>query len=187
MTNAATGAARDREAWQRLLAAADTHLPTAREVDVTGFDPRPDLDRRARWWGHRFATPVLPEVLAFGVALAGAEVDAWRADDPVVATRAFADRRFLFGDRLIHWVVPLTYAVGASEIRAEFLGLGDRLRPAPLLSGDEGIHPPGEDSFGLLEVALRVELGPPERWRNLQAAHPGTARLWRDLAVRAGF
>lgn len=186
MSGASDAAARDFSDWKRLLEQAENRLPAAREVNVTGFDPGEDLNRRGRWWSHRFPSDHLPDVLAFGVALAVAEGQAWDSDDPVVATRAFEDRRFLLSDRLIHWVVPLTFESGGeSVIRDVLLGLGDRLRVAPLLTGDEGIHPPGEDSFGSLESSLRVELGPPQRWVRLQESHPGTARLWRDLAIRA--
>jgi hypothetical protein len=185
VTPAAEGARRDGEVWSRMLALAEVILPDAREVDVTGFDPLDDLTRRGRWWSYRPHDATLPTVLAFGVALAEAECAAWKRDDPVVATRAFEDRRFLFGDRLIHWVVPLTYAGSdARELRETLLVVGDRLRPAPILTGDEGLHPPGEDSFG--PAPLTVRLGSPQRWELLAAAHPGTARLWRDLARRAG-
>lgn len=186
MSGALDAAARDLADWHRLLERAEAVLPDAREVTVTGFDPSEDLNRRGRWWSHRFPSDRLPDVLAFGVALATAEGDAWGSNDPVVATRAFEDRRFLLSDRVVHWLVPLTYATpGAESMRDGLLALGDRLRVAPLLTGDEGIHPPGEDSFGPRATVLGLELGPPERWIGLQVAHPGTARLWRDLAVRA--
>lgn len=187
MSAATDGARRDMDAWRRLLSLVEKGLPDAREAAVTGFDPRADLDRRGRWWGHRFGTGSLVEVVAFGVALATAETEAWAADDPVVATRAYEDRRFLFSDRVVHWVVPLTFVTeGTTRLREELLALGDRLRPAPLLTGDEGIHPPGEDSYGPRTSRLRVALGPAARWSELAGDHPGTARLWRDLAVRAG-
>lgn len=186
MSTAATGAERDRVDWSELLARVETTLAAAREVDVTGYDPIDDLQRRGRWWSHRFESDRLADVVAFGVALAEVEVRTWREDDPVVATRAFEDRRFLFSDRLVHWVVPFTFIVdGAETVRRELLEMGDRLRPAPLLTGDEGMHPPGEDSFGPLEVDLRVDLGEPQRWAELADSHPGTARLWRDLGRRA--
>ena len=186
MSGASDATARDLAAWRRLLDEADAVLPDARESTVTGFDPREDLNRRGRWWSHRFPSDRLPDVLAFGVALATAERAAWTSNDPVVATKAFEDRRFLLSDRLIHWLVPLTYVTAGTEsMRDGLLALGDRLRVAPLLTGDEGIHPPGEDSFGPVNTALRLDLGPPGRWTDLQGAHPGTARLWRDLAVRA--
>ena len=186
MSGASEAAARDLVAWHRLLDQADAVLPVAREWTVTGFDPYEDLNRRGRWWSHRFPSDRLPDVLAFGVALSAAEGGAWRSNDPVVATRAFEDRRFLLSDRLIHWVVPMTFVSGgADSIRDGLLALGDRLRVAPLLTGDEGLHPPGEDSFGPLASSLHLDLGPADRWIGLQRAHPGTARLWRDLAARA--
>ena len=187
MSRASDTAARDLADWQRLLELAEAAMPGVREEMVTGFDPIEDLDRRGRWWSHRFPSDRLADVLAFGVALAVAERDGWDTDDAVVATRAFEDRRFLLSDRLIHWVVPLTYVTtDADALRDGFLALGDRLRVAPLLTGDEGIHPPGEDSYGPLAMALRIDLGSPNRWLRLQRDHVGTARLWRDLALRAG-
>lgn len=186
MSDAVAGARRDLAAWRSLLRMVDDVLPTARELLVTGYDPSSDLDRRGRWWGYRFPSDLLSDAVAFGVALAAAEVDAWSAEDPVVATRAFEDRRFLFSDRLVHWVVPLTFVTaGAATLRKEMLDLGDRLRPAPLLTGDEGLHPPGEDSYGPPGMLLAIDLGPADRWTRLADAHQGTARLWRDLAVRA--
>lgn len=187
MSAALGGARRDLDEWRELLVQAEAALPDAREISVTGYDPLEDLNRRGRWWSHRFSSDRLPDVLAFGVALAQAEVDGWEAGDPVVATRAFEDRRFLFSDRVVHWVLPLTFASdGAEGIRERMLALGDRLRPAPLLTGDEGLHPPGEDSYGPHDMRLAVDLGPADRWTDLALSHPGTARLWRDLAVRAG-
>jgi len=163
-------------------------FPLAREVDVTGFDPGEDLDRRTCRWGHRLPSTALPDVLAFGVALADVEMGAWDTDDPVAATRGFEDRRFLFSDRLVHWVVPLTFVhpgADSDSLRTIMLTLGDRLRPAPAVAGGEGLQLPGEDSYGPVDVPLRVSLGDPDRWRRLTDHHPGTARLWNDLARRA--
>ena len=183
--SATTGAARDVASWRSMLEGAEVLFPDGREQDVTGFDPLSDLDRRGRWWSHRFESARLVEVLAFGVALAEAEVAAWDSNDGVVATRAFEDRRFLFSDRLVHWVVPLSFSVPeAAEFRTVVLDLGDRLRPASIMTGDEGIHPPGEDSFGPITAPLLVDLGSRARWEQLAETHPGTARLWRDLARR---
>ena len=187
MTRAADGARRDLEVWAAILSACDELMAEAREVDVTGFDPSEDLGRRGRWWSHQFPSVRLPDVVAFGVALAETEVAAWSDDDPIVATRAFEDRRFLFSDRLVHWVVPLTFGIeGTDSLRSLLLALGDRLRPAPILTGDEGLHLPGEDSYGPRSLELEVDLGSPQRWSHLADTHPGTARLWRDLALRAG-
>ncbi len=185
MSGAADGARRDLTAWSQALSLSESQLPGARESTVTGFDPLDDLNRRGRWWAHRFDVGGLIEVVAFGVALAMAETDAWQRDDPVVATRAFEDRRFLFSDRLVHWVVPLTFVTaGTEQLRDLLLAMGDRLRPAPVLTGAEGLYPPGEDSFGPLSSGLRIELGPPGRWRALAVTHPGTASLWLDLEAR---
>lgn len=185
MSGAADGARHDLTAWSEVLTLGERQLPGAHEATVTGFDPLDDLNRRGRWWAHRFDVGGLLEVVAFGVALAMVETEAWERDDPVVATRAFEDRRFLFSDRLVHWVVPLTFVTsGTEQLRELLLAMGDRLRPAPVLTGTEGLYPPGEDSFGPLSSRLRIELGPPDRWRALAVAHPGTASLWLDLEDR---
>ena len=187
MSRAAVGASADRDRWLGAFRAAGTAMPLAREVDVTGFDPRADLDRRAARWSHHFETVHLPDVLAFGVALADVEIEAWGRDDAVVATQAYEDRRFLLGDRLVHWAVPASFGSShpeAATLRSRLLELGDVHRPAPLLTAEEGLHPPGEDSFGPLDVGLRIGLPPAAVWNDLAAAHPGTARLWRDLAGR---
>lgn len=188
MSRAVAGAAEDLAAWTDLLRLGESAFPDGREVDVTGFDPEQDLRRRGRRWGHELPSTRLPDVVAFGVALAGVEFAAWGDDDPVVATRAYEDRRFLFGDRLVHWVVPMALASvipAAADLCAAMLRLGDRLRVAPDLTGTEGLHPPGEDSFGPFATPLAADLGDPARWERLAEAHPGTARLWRDLARRA--
>ncbi|NND85277.1 MAG: hypothetical protein HKN46_09040 [Acidimicrobiia bacterium] len=64
-----------------------------------------------------------------------------------------SDRRFLLGDRILHWAVPWMIAVGepASDALDALLRLGDLHRPEPELSGNEGLTPPGEDRFGPLE------------------------------------
>lgn len=116
------------------------------------WNPAPDLQRRAMAWDHEFATGELPELLLFGAGLALAESQAWEQDRPDVATRALSDRRFLLGDRILHWAVPWLVAVGAAgeEVRDGLLGLGDLHRPEPELSGNEGLTAPGEDRFGPL-------------------------------------
>ncbi len=185
VSGAAGGARHDLTAWSEVLTVCEGQLSDAHEANVTGFNPLEDLNRRGRWWAHRFELGGLLEVVAFGIGLAMAETEAWERDDPVVATRAFEDRRFLFSDRLVHWVVPLTFVTSDAEgLRDLLLAMGDRLRPAPILTGAEGLYPPGEDSFGPLSSQLRIELGPPDRWRALAAAHPGTASLWLDLETR---
>jgi hypothetical protein len=244
--SAAATARAEAELWIGIVAGiAAVRLahpdPGPREVDVTGFDPTNDLNRRAARWGHRLASSDLAELGRYAAALAVTEAEAWERDDAIVATRAFEDRRFLFSDRIVHWGVPWADVVGrchppvrepAHEVRDRLLDLGDRLRPAPLMTGDEGLHLPGEDSLGPLPGAIStVEIlaslhcgtvifeataasltGGPHprrfdqeelddvrlrrdlvslfqvaaaRWAVMAESHPGTARLWRDLARRA--
>lgn len=105
--------------------------------------------------------------------------------------------------------------VEAHRARDGLLELGDRSRVAPAIAGHEGITLPGEDSFGPIDhdrpvgslqtgtVMLEAtwdSLGGEDadtedlatlyetaahRWSSLADAHPGTARLWLDLAGRA--
>ncbi len=200
---AAEAARAEAATWSRL---AGLGLPPATEAEVVRFyDPGPDLDRRAGAWGHRLPGHHFAELARFAAALATAEAEAWQRDEPHVATRAYEDRRFLVGDRIVHWVMPWLDAEGAIAARDLLLELGDLHRPAP--AGGEGAAPPGEDAFGPLAVeapladrvrslwsgiVLGARLATPElyeqasaRWRSLAAAHPGTAGLWRDLAARA--
>ena len=128
---------------------------------VRFFDPTDDLAGRARSWGHRLPDASLSSMAAFGAGLAAAETEAWERDEPHIATRAYTDRRFLLGDRLLHWAVPWLDAVGrcypqhreaAHDRRDILLRVGDRLRTAPDLVGGEGLTPPGEDAFGPIEL-----------------------------------
>ena len=188
--------------------------PEPREHAVTGFDPAEDLARRTAAWSHPIVDPSLAGVLAFGAALALSEAEAWERHDRSVAAQALSDRRTLLGDRIIHWAVPWLVTVGSttSEWAPEamaaaeaLLGLGDTHRVAPALTGGEGLAPPGHDSFGPLPGGLATrDLGggwlfhdyttqvgaePYEAaaalWDQLARRHPGSARLWADLAVRA--
>ena len=223
-----------------LLASAVT-IPLPDERSVTGIDIAEDLARRADRWGYRFPDLGLAEIARFAAALSVMEAEAWQRDDAIVATQAFDDRRFLFSDRVVHWAVPWSDVAGrchpslrseGDRLRDVLLDLGERLRPAPLLTGSEGLHPPGEDSFGptrpmvglaaaltslhcgtvifeataqsltgaahgrdftpeeLSDPWLRADLASlfenaAARWRRLGEEHPGTERLWRDLARRA--
>jgi hypothetical protein len=208
--------------------------PVEAEV-VVFFDPAEDLGRRAGSWGHRLPDTTLWSLASFGAGLAMAEARAWERDEPHVATRAYADRRFLLGDRILHWSVPWLDAAGrcypeyrdtAHRGRELLLRLADRLRPAPDLGATAGLTAPGEDTFGpltldvplgdwvrslwsgavVLDATVRSLIGgggeldltgpgradvamlfsvAAARWTNMAAAHPGSARLWRDLAARA--
>lgn len=178
---------------------------TERDV-VVYFDPAADLERRARSWGHQLEGHGLSDLALYGAGLAAAEADAWEQDEPHVATRALEDRRFLLGDRLLHWAVPwLAEQPGEQAARAmtALLDLGEEHRPAPLLSGDEGLFAPGEDSYGPTDRSPLDSLWcgaviPPgidaaqhrararKRWEVLRSAYPGSARFWHDLSLRCG-
>jgi hypothetical protein len=239
--------AEEARAWSELAGVVapverDIEDPAATERDVTGHDPSSDLVRRASRWGFVFGSYGLGDLVGFVAGLASAEAEAWAEDRPHHATRAYEDRRFLVGDRLIHWAVPWLDAAGrcyleyrwpAHEGRDRLLELGDRLRIAPALTGREGLVPPGEDAFGPLtdehplhrtlptlasglvifpstlaslrgtpvvgrevprswleEPAFRSDLAAVYevavgRWSSMANDHPGSARLWLDLAERA--
>jgi hypothetical protein len=194
-----------------LLTQHDDIAPT--ELTITGFDPATELARRTDGWFHTLPDNSLASLARFAAGLAEAEASAWERKDPSVATRALADRRFLLGDRIIHWAVPWLVSFGVSEpesgpeavaIVERLLALGDQHRPAPALTGSEGLFPPGCDSLGLLPdrldpttfangwvLATRSDLGPEPYaaaiglWTDLAEAHPGTEQLWRDMAARA--
>jgi hypothetical protein len=240
---AATRAAEETGQWVQIAsdcrAVVDFDVdPQPTEVACTGHDPTRDLDRRAAKWQHRFEGHALDELARFAAGLANLEAERWDADDAVAATAAHEARRFLLGDRMIHWAVPWADMAGrchhpvreeAHRLRDLLLDLGDRMRIAPLLTGDEGLYPPGEDSIGpeldgppervgllatgvvLFRATLRsltaggisdptpaisdlsaeqradlavLHTVAAARWAQTAKRHPGTARLWRDLALR---
>ena len=125
-------------------------LRPAEALVVDLYNPAPDLQRRALSWGHEFRTGELPELLAFGAGLVTAGVEAAEKEHPDIAARALSDRRFLLGDRILHWAVPWLDSVGppCEEALSALLFLGDHHRPEPELSGNEGLTAPGEDRFG---------------------------------------
>jgi len=172
-------------------------LLTATEYGVMGtYDPGSDLDRRAAEWGHRLASHDLGAIALFAAALAHTEADAWDDGTLDVATRAYEARRFLLGDRIVHWAVPWLLATGSGDDAVFLLDLGDEMRVAPELSGREGLVVKGEDSLGPLSQDGGIWSGwieqsePPADlpgyWTDLARRHPGTAQLWLDLAARAG-
>jgi hypothetical protein len=159
MPTASETAAAEAEVWSgiadRTWELADTP-PTERAV-VGHFDPAPDLDERGDRWGYSFESYDLSDVARFGAGLAAAEAAAWEGGAPDVATRAYAERRFLLSDRVLHWAVPWLDAVGrcypdlravAHSDRDALLVLGDHHRPAPGLAEGEGVYPAGEDALG---------------------------------------
>lgn len=174
--SAAAAADREAEFWADLARRwSPTARPeqwsdrAARELDVVVFyDPADDLERRARRWGHSPSGHGLDDLALFAAGLARAEAEAWRDDRADVAVRAFEERRFLFADRILHWAVPWlgTMGRGYPDVREDahgcrdgLLRLADVMRPAPRLTGAEGLHPAGQDGFG--PVALDVPLS---RW-----------------------
>jgi len=191
---------------------AEYAVPPPTEVAVTGFDPAADLERRTSEWFHRLPNHELASLARFAGGLANAEAEAWRGEDPSVATRALSDRRFLFGDRLVHWAIPWVVSFGSLDLDSgpeavavveRMLAIGDRHRPAPALTGTEGLVPPGHDSIGPLQDGLDtttalcgwffgagvVEASAFEAaaalWDDLATRHAGTAQLWQDYATRA--
>ncbi len=187
---------------------------------VVFHDPGPELARRAARWGHTLGGVRLADLATFASGLALAEAEAWDAGAPDLATRAHEARRFLLADRVIHWAVPWLDSIGTyhpSERQAAvaerdlLLALGDTHRVAPAIPGREGLHLPGEDSFGPTEVREPLAtwvtslwsgmvhdepFDSPRRlaseyaaaaasWSAVAALHPGSAELWTDLAQRA--
>lgn len=206
-------AAREAAEWVE-IAGRITSVPSHREITelaLTGFDPASDLARRTRRWSYVLPDHAAHSLAIYAAALARAEAEAWERDDPIVATQALSDRRFLLGDRFVHWVVPWLLPISSTDEVARqvvdaVLDVGDHHRPAPALVSGEGMFPPGNDSIGPLghDVDPSSLLGgwvfpgePPSdlasayrsaerRWHELAARHPGTAQLWVDLAKRAG-
>ncbi|NNL70826.1 MAG: hypothetical protein HKO70_12780 [Acidimicrobiia bacterium] len=169
-SEAAAAAAREAAIWAELASewVPERHpdlwddLPPTEAAVVRFYQPDEDLARRAGYWSYQPARWDLAGLCWFGAALARTEADAWESDDPHVATRAYADRRFLLGDRLLHWAVPWLEAAGrcygsereiAGGAEEHLLALGDQMRPAPALStGTEGLMAPGEDSYGAVAL-----------------------------------
>lgn len=207
MPTASERADEEVEAWTELAEHWAGHEVSERAVLVF-FDPRQDLDGRAKRWGHDLAGPALSHIAIFAAGLASAESAAWQRGDRDVATRAFEERRHLVGDRIIHWAVPWLEANEASDDRDFLLDIGDEMRVAPRLAGHEGRRLEGEDSYGplFLQVPLEEWLrsllsgvvlmtepdNPAEvyraaaaRWSVLAGEHPGSEELWHDLSERA--
>lgn len=174
----------------------ETRPPIEREV-VVFHDPTDDLHRRGRDWNHKFPEHDLSSVAVFAAGLARAEADAWESDSPDVATRAYEERRFLLGDRVIHWVVPWLeavrlqyegYAPTAESDRDFLLDLGDEMRVAPQLPGSEGLVLDGHDSFGPIEHDHEHHRHLHSLWSGALVIHlhegVDLARYYADSALR---
>ena len=138
----------------------DDRPPTERDV-IRYFDPIEDLAEKARRSGYQLEDPSLPSLAGFAGDLADSEGRHWRDGDADLATRAYEARRFLVGDRIIHWAVPWLDAVGrcypgfredAHGDRDFLLEVADEMRVEPLLPGREGLVVEGEDTFGRIQL-----------------------------------
>ena len=216
MSGAPEAAHEEANEWMFVATIADLlgeyAVPPATEVAVTGFDAAADLERRSSGWFHRLPDHGLASLARLAAGMANAEAEAWEKDDPSVATRAHSERRFLAGDRIIHWAVPWVVSFGSLDLESgpeavavveHLLAIGDRHRLAPALTGTEGLFPPGHDSIGPLQEVLDTTtvlcgwfFGPgvveasafeaaASLWSDLAERHPGTARLWLDYSERA--
>lgn len=162
-----------RDPWGDALA------PVERQV-IPEVDPVPDLEQRAGEWGFTIIRADLVELSRFAGALAATEADAWRAGNGILATRAYADRRFLFSDRILPWAVPWLMSLAdsvrsvasvARATRDEMLELGEHHRVSPQRSG-EGLHPPGHDGYGPIASPLPARDRVRSLWGGLARVDP---------------
>lgn len=180
--------------WDRANSAEvwSDRRPSEKAV-VIFHDPTEDLNRRASLWNHQLSGTDLGSLALFAAGLAAAEGDAWERGIGDIATRAYEDRRFLVGDRLVHWAVPWLDTVGRcypaygdlahSDCR-DLLQLAEEMRVAPALAGQEGLQLEGEDAYG------PVEMEPGDQWLRslwsgaliLDAAAPSEASPEPDLS-----
>ena len=196
--------------WQRLAGHWDSEeTPDVwadrppREKDVVVFyDPGEDLNKRVGDWGHRLPDHDLASLAGFAAALARTEAEGWDSGAGDIATRAYEARRFLLGDRVLHWAVPWLDAVGQSYARYRdhahtdrdfLLNLADEMRVAPTIPGREGLVAEGEDSFGPLDTNADRDAWVSSLWSgdltlrptgDLATTYESAATRWRAFAVR---
>lgn len=141
-------------------------VPPTESAVVRLYDPMDDLNRRAQAWRYDIANGDLSDLARFGAALARAEGEAWANERGHIATRAYEDRRFLLGDRILHWAIPWLDAIArqypasadaAAEAQQTLLTIAERHRPAPALSGTEGLVVPGYDGYGPINFEAPFE------------------------------
>lgn len=214
MPTASEAAASESVGWRRLTSWTRSERIGATEAEVVGyFDPSEDLRRRVSKMGMELAGTQLGNLAALASDLAAKEAEAWASDVPDEAMRNYHERRNLFGDRIVHWAVPWLDAVGrvpsafaaaATVDRDWLLELGDELRVAPAFGSGEGLDLPDHDPYGPIsagigdtdslwcgavvldgEDAVQVLQSALSLWRRTAVDHPGTAALWKALAVRA--
>ena len=163
----------------------DDRPPTEKDV-IRYFDPVEDLTEKARRSSYQLEDPSLPSLAGFAGGLAESEGRHWRDGDADLATRAYETRRFLIGDRIIHWAVPWLDVVGRCypEFREDahgdrdfLLELTDEMRVEPLLPGREGLVVEGEDTFGRTELVDDLS-----QWlRSLWSGHLMLEATWTSL------
>lgn len=167
----------------------DDRPPTEKAV-VVYHDPIEDLLNKARRWELVLEDGSLPTLALFAAELAASEGRHWGAGDGDLATRAYEARRFLVGDRIVHWAVPWLDAVGrcypdtredAHADRDFLLGVSDEMRIEPLVPGREGLVIEGEDAFGRIEMVDGID-----RWlSSLWSGHVMLGATWASLRSEA--
>jgi hypothetical protein len=175
--------------------------PTEHAV-IVFFDPTEDIRRRGRDWNHDISGTDLSALARFAAGLAESEADAWDRELANVATRAYETRRFLLGDRILHWAVPWLDEAGRSypdhresahSDRDLLLDLGEETRVAPQLPGREGLQVGGEDSYGPMEPGPDLDGWLESLWSgivplggadtgDLVSRYDEALRRWLDLA-----
>ena len=168
----------------------DDRPPTEKAV-VVYFDPAADLTKKAGRSGHDLQDASLPSLARFAAELAGDEGRHWAAGAADLATRAYEQRRFLVGDRVVHWAVPWLDAVGrcypvtreeAHADRDFILAVADEMRVEPATQSRVGLVIDGEDAFGRLEVTDNLE-----NWlRSLWSGHLILDATWASLSHQRG-
>ncbi len=182
------GALAERWARSRSATIWDDRPPTEKAV-VVYFDPLEDLRSKAARSGFQLEDASLPALARFASTLAEAEGRHWEAGEADLATRAYEQRRFLVGDRMIHWAVPWLDVVGrcypetrksAHADRDFLLEVADEMRVEPVVSGRVGLVIEGEDAFGRIEVADDLD-----RWlSSLWSGHLMLQATW--ISLRGG-
>lgn len=168
----------------------DDRPPTEKAV-VVYFDPIEDLRNKALRSGHDLEDTSLPALARFAAELAGDEGRHWAAGEPDLATRAYELRRFLIGDRIVHWAVPWLDTVGrcypgtreeAHADRDFLLAVADEMRIEPAVSGRVGLVIEGEDSYGRIEMVDAID-----RWlSSLWSGHLMLEATWASLRSEGG-
>lgn len=176
---------RNREVWD--------DVPGLEAAVIPEVDPIPDLTKRAARWGYRLGRTDLADLALFAAALAQTEGEAWAAGDRSLATQAYEARRFLAADRILPWAIPWLRALAGCfpERRSDgehavesLLLIGERHRPAPVLTGAEGLFLPGHDGYGPLDDRHDLEARVGSLWGGMvvfrRTLESSTGEAWPD-------